>query len=244
MRIVDTVDAILLDLDDTLVAYDAVSEMSWRQVCNHYVESDGKVCSETLYQTISKHSSWFWSDKSRNRTGRQNMIQARRDIVSLAFSELELSGPDAVYVADHFSKIRIDNMFLLPNAPETLSYFKNMNLRLALVTNGESIAQRKKIDRFGLHRYFNSILIEAELGFGKPDSRIFMKALQALDSTPNRTIMIGDNLEWDIAGPQAVGIRAIWHDWMRKGIPNDCNVVPYRTIHTLSELRDTLENEL
>ena len=67
--------------------------------------------------------------------------------------------------------------------------------RLALLTNGGSKGQRLKIDRFNLAMLFDVILIEGEVGFGKPDPRIYTKALAALDVPASEAWMIGDNLE-------------------------------------------------
>ena len=51
---------------------------------------------------------------------------------------------------------------------------------LGLVTNGAAAPQRAKIDRFDLARFFDVIVVEGEAGFGKPDRRVFERALGAL----------------------------------------------------------------
>ena len=53
-------------------------------------------------------------------------------------------------------------------------------MRLALVTNGAASLQRQKIARFELEPLFDLILVEGELGFGKPDERIYRLALNEL----------------------------------------------------------------
>jgi HAD superfamily hydrolase (TIGR01458 family) len=44
---------------------------------------------------------------------------------------------------------------------------------------------------------------------GKPSAAYFEAALEALDADPERTWMIGDDLEADIAGAQAFGIKTV-----------------------------------
>jgi len=44
---------------------------------------------------------------------------------------------------------------------------------------------------------------------GKPSPSYFAAALQALDSDPDRAWMVGDDLESDIAGAQAVGLKTV-----------------------------------
>ena len=108
---------------------------------------------------------------------------------------------------------------------------------LALVTNGSAATQRAKVVRFGLAGLFDSILIEGELGFGKPDPRIYAEALRALDVTPADTWMVGDNLEWDVAQPQRMGMSGIWIDVRGAGLPPGCPVPPSRIVRALSDLR-------
>ncbi len=66
--------------------------------------------------------------------------------------------------------------------------------------------QRSKINRFGLADLFDLILIEGEVGFGKPDPRVYERALESLGVAAGDTWMVGDNLEWDVAEPQRQGI--------------------------------------
>jgi FMN phosphatase YigB (HAD superfamily) len=53
--------------------------------------------------------------------------------------------------------------------------------------------------------------------------------------------MVGDNLIWDIAGPQSLGIRGIWHDWKGQGLPENARAIPYRIIRTVGEILQILE---
>jgi hypothetical protein len=73
-------------------------------------------------------------------------------------------------------------------------------------------------------------------GFGEPQERAYTHAMEALGVEPHETSMVGDNLEWEIAAPQRLGIYAIWHDAYRIGIPPNCGVQPDRIIHSLPEL--------
>ena len=48
--------------------------------------------------------------------------------------------------------------------------------------------------------------------------------------------MIGDNLDWEIAAPQELGIYSVWVDAARKGLPGNTQVRPDRIITNLAEL--------
>jgi putative hydrolase of the HAD superfamily len=49
--------------------------------------------------------------------------------------------------------------------------------------------------------------------------------------------MVGDNLDWDVAGPQREGITGIWIDARRTGVPDGHAVRPDRIINRLADLR-------
>jgi putative hydrolase of the HAD superfamily len=114
---------------------------------------------------------------------------------------------------------------------------KASGCRLGLLTNGAGQAQRKKIERFGLTEFFDTILVEGEVGFGKPDLRIYELALSQLDVTPRGVWMVGDNLEWDVAAPQKLGLVGIWVDRSDRGLPPGTAVRPDWIIRALADLR-------
>ena len=110
-------------------------------------------------------------------------------------------------------------------------------VKLALVTNGTSNAQRKKIKKFDLENHFDHIQIEGEAGIGKPELDAYKKALKALEVNASETWMVGDNLEWEVIAPQKLGIFSIWRDPQGDGtLPKNTTAKPDMIITKLSEL--------
>ena len=109
-------------------------------------------------------------------------------------------------------------------------------MRLALVTNGAADIQRAKIDRFSLAGLFDHLQIEGEHGFGKPEAVAYLHAMRALGVEARDAWMVGDNLEWEVAAPQRLGIYAIWHGHLGRGLPPTSAARPDRIITRLSEL--------
>ena len=227
---------VLFDLDDTLVAFDAVTNQSWREVCLEYSTANPGLDPETLFAAIRKVSDWYWSDPERHRIGRNNMAPVRRRIVREAFMTMDLPEADADTMAEQYSMVRLENMYVLPGAQSTLDLLRSRGYRLGLLTNGDGETQRYKIERFGLAKYFGTILIEGELGFGKPDLRIYRLALSALRLKPEQAWMVGDNLSWDVEAPQNLGIRAIWIDRKGTELPIGSTAAPHRVIRDISEV--------
>jgi len=228
---------ILFDLDDTIIAYSAIMEPLWRQICRRYADRSALFNADELYGAIRKTSSWYWSDPERHRAGRTDLHKTRRKIVNMAFGEMSVDNPFlADEIADCFSEERELHVAFFPGAENALEILIERDVSLALVTNGESSKQRKKIDRFGLEKFFKSILIEGEVGFGKPEKEVYLRALHELGLDPEDVWMVGDNLEWEVAAPQRLGIFSIWNDFNRKGLPDFSEITPDRIIHSISEL--------
>jgi putative hydrolase of the HAD superfamily len=55
--------------------------------------------------------------------------------------------------------------------------------------------------------------------------------------------MIGDNLEWDVAGALGVGVGAVWIDRAGQGVPDEGPARPDRIIRSLTELFPLLESD-
>lgn len=86
-----------------------------------------------------------------------------------------------------------------------------LDYRLALITNGLSAVQRRRLERLQLNRYFDAIVISAEVGHAKPATEIFDSVFDLLDWPEKSDVtIVGDSLTSDIAGGINYGIDTIW----------------------------------
>ena len=233
--------AILLDLDDTILDDSSLVGDCWQGACADQSARFAPIEAEVVAETIRRTSRWFWGDAERHRSGRLELEAARREVARLALLEIGIDDRSlADSIGDGYSRRRDAMMAPLPDAIETVQWLGESGVRLALLTNGAGPPQRKKIIRFGLSGLFDAILVEGELGYGKPDERVFRDALDRLGVEPRDAWMIGDNLEWDVAAPQRLGIFAIWIDRRGRGLSPDSTVRPDRVITSLGEIKSTV----
>ncbi|MDJ0786270.1 MAG: HAD family hydrolase [Myxococcota bacterium] len=228
---------ILLDLDDTILSYSRGNEAHWDELALEYAPRL-RTGVEELSFALEKARRWFWSDRERNDRGRLDMLGSRRAIVADALRRLELVAHAELgqELADRYTWEREERMQLFPGALEKLSEWRAAGIPLALCTNGHPSFQRAKIERFALEPFFDAILVEGELGFGKPDPRVFRGALEALGAGPDEAWMVGDNLSADIAGAQSVGVHGVWVDHRDVGLPEGSEVSPDRRVTAIAEL--------
>ncbi len=225
----------LVDLDDTIID-DSGSMQCWVEVCSQAADRLNAITGERLFAAIDARRQWLWSDPEALVTGEQ-LRETTVRIVTIALGDLGIESPDlARQIGETYRDLRDERLELFPGAIDALSKFRKAGVRLAMLTNGAAESQRAKIERFDLARYFDCIIVEGEFGAGKPETRVYVHALDTLGVTPDKAWCIGDSLECDVAAPMALGIYGIWHDPQRTGLPADSHVQPDRIIHSLTEL--------
>ena len=127
---------------------------------------------------------------------------------------------------------------LFDGAYDAVKRLKNAGIKTALITNGSSEGQREKLDRFALAPLFDEILIDTEVGFSKPDERIFRLALDRLSVSPEEAVMVGDNPVWDTEIPQKMGIFAVLNNFRGSDISED--IPADMVVESIAELTDFL----
>jgi len=230
------VKTLLVDLDDTLLDYTGGVDDSWCEACAAVAAPAG-LDSRALTAAIIKARRWFWDEPSRHRSERLDMMGAWTKITAHALAEVGVTGSAlAARIAEDFAARRWVRMRLFPGVTDALHRLRQRGVSLALVTNGDRRQQRRKVEQYELAGFFDAILIEGEFGAGKPDPSVYRHVLDSLGAKPSESWMVGDNLEWDVDGPQRQGLRGVWVDRRGQGLPESSPVVPHRIIRAFPEL--------
>ena len=235
--------AMLIDMDDTILSAYGRPEIAWNKVAAEFSSEFAPLLPHQVAAAVLDSAREFWGNADAE--WRLKLVEARHVVVRAGFAALAAAGHPplpidlATRLADRFSAYREEEMFIFPGAHNAIDALKALGVKLALVTNGAAGPQRAKVERFALTHRFDHIQIEGEHGFGKPDERAYLHAMQTLGVTAAETWMIGDNLEWEVEAPQRLGIYAIWIDVHGDGLPADTTVKPDRIIRSLSELLPT-----
>ncbi len=233
--------AVLFDMDGTLVDYNISRDRGWRLAVKDCPNLPGNIDPDNLVERILEKAEWFWSDESRSARWIRNIIESRREIARMTFSDLGIhDNPLSEGIADRCTEIREQTVSLIPGAIDTLFRLRDAGIHLALITNGARETQRAKITKFGLDMIFETLLVEGEIGYGKPDERIYRLALKSLEVVqPENAWMVGDNILWDVISPQRIGIKGFWVNL--SNVKNPYEEQPYRTIQSVKDLLLYLE---
>lgn len=124
---------------------------------------------------------------------------------------------------------------LIPDAVEILDYLKQ-HYSLHIITNGFKEVQYIKLENCGLRSYFSEIIISEEVGFNKPDERIFGISLQKAGASAEESLMVGDDLQVDVVGAGRAGIKGVYFN--PAGRQHD--EAPHFEIRSLKQLAELL----
>src|SRR5476651_2655758 len=134
--------AILFDLDDTIISAYGRPELAWSAVIAEFTSSLAPLSDAAVLTAVLATASSFWSDPGRHRAWRQKIRDARREIVARALAELARhgetvpSGEVQRRLADRFSDYRDENLRLFPDSHATIDTLRVRGVKLALITNG------------------------------------------------------------------------------------------------------------
>jgi putative hydrolase of the HAD superfamily len=124
-----------------------------------------------------------------------------------------------------------------PDVIPTLIALRDKDCKIGIVSNGRSVKQWEKIIRLGLQHFFHTVVISEEVGFEKPDPRIFALALKELGVKPDETAYVGDTSEVDVLGANAAGLVSVRLVKRKRKEPRfDRTMRPCVTIRKVSDL--------
>lgn len=105
---------------------------------------------------------------------------------------------------------------------------------------------RKLLEKFQLNKFFEAVVISAEINKRKPSPEIFQKALTMIKTEPSRAVFVGDTPDIDIEGAKKVGMKTVLilrrtsvTDWPNKPVRK---VEPDEIIKSLKELPKVIED--
>ena len=105
--------------------------------------------------------------------------------------------------------------YLFPFALEVLEYLFP-RYPLHIITNGFEEVQFSKLKNSGMDRYFTNVITSEEAGAKKPDIEIFRFALAKTGALAHESLMIGDDLDVDMAGARYAGMDQLYVNYDKK----------------------------
>lgn len=140
---------------------------------------------------------------------RLNLEVKIEEFYSSVLSKLGIHPKD--YALEYIHKLYLTSfkVEVFPETEEVLKYLKD-RYRLAVISNASSELPRYAIKKFGLEKYFETIVISRDIGIRKPNPNIFKFTLQKLGLNSREAIHVGDSVEKDVLGAKKASMKAVW----------------------------------
>jgi putative hydrolase of the HAD superfamily len=170
----------VFDLDDTLYKEIDFLKSAYNYIAS-YIDKDN---SDSLYLKMLED---YYSGENVFKVISQSYPQYSIDML------LEL-------YRGHYPDITLDS-----DTTSTLSYLKSYG-KTGLITDGRSLTQRNKLKALGIEDYFDKILISEEMGYSKPDIRLFQHFYEYDACT---YFYIANDTNNDFLGPNILGWKTV-----------------------------------
>lgn len=215
----EKINAVIFDLDNTLIdrqrAFKEMLMIKLPQILPDSLQSQ----LDTIVEDIM--------------TWDANGTVSRMNTFTCFINKYQITGISAKQLDEQWAKESGTSVYLFDDVIETLDYLKG-KYKLAILSNGNTESQRRKLENIDLYDYMDYTLVSGEFGYHKPDIRIFQYVAQKLNEPAQNCIYIGDNYDADIIGSMNAGMQSIF---VNRFNHKDSEVT---TIDTLAQLKSIL----
>lgn len=219
---------LLMDVDNTLLDFDAAERQALTDTLTHYeIPCDAAAC-----QTYHQVNAGLWQSLAKGEISRNKLFAVRfaRFLQAIGQPDNGKSREINEYYEDQLA-LHPD---ILPGALTALDELSQV-ATLAIVSNGAAKVQQARIRNSGIEPFLDGIYISEKVGAAKPSARLFDHALKDLGITDrSRVLVVGDDLNADIKGGRNAGLDTCWVNFA--GAENNTDIEPKHTITSFEAL--------
>lgn len=130
-------------------------------------------------------------------------VAVRRQMYATLLADLA-DDAEIDQVTDHFLQVRYAEPIIFDDVRPALEALAE-HARLGVISNGNS-----KLSALELEPYFEHEFLAEEIGYAKPDRRIYDHVAAQVGAEPSAMIMVGDSYANDVEAARAAGWSGIW----------------------------------
>jgi HAD superfamily hydrolase (TIGR01509 family) len=241
--------AVLFDLDDTLIDWSDF-DIDWGDLQRRhlrgvvdYFQQEGhfRADLDTFMQAYQARVMDAWGDAGRTMRA-VNVGSLMLDAAVDLGAQRERVNMDACLEA--YAWDVIPGTVVFPDVPAVLDLLRQHGVEMGIVTNAPQpmTLRDNELVGHGLIDYFPVCRISAaDVGVVKPHPDIFRRALKTLNVQRDEVVFVGDDLDADIRGAGALGIRTILRITRKVDYSARTDVVPDARVRTYDEMPALLD---
>lgn len=233
MPLVDfqSLDAVFVDLDDTIVDYRNCSIYGLGQVKRMVPELSG-----VDLGTLELRFRELLRDNLPGLFDRKLTAEEERELRMGKLLQAYGAKVDPEFIGkchDAFAEGFWTTRSLMDGAAEMLEMWHEIGLPVVVITNGNLEMQEKTLSMLGIKKHVHTLLTPGNSNELKPNPGLFNRALGLTGAHKERTVMIGDTWQHDIRGALNAGIRPVWINRRMIPRPEPMDVLEVRSLREL-----------
>lgn len=222
--------ALIFDIDDTLYNQAEPFTRAYNDVFPGRFELDPEI----FFKTSRRYSNSVFDAAQRGEITMEEMYIYRIKN-ALASHGLTVTDAEALAFQESYSNYQ-GEISMTPAMTDFLAECVAEGRTLGIITNGPAELQHKKIKALGADRFIPAehTFISGEVGFSKPDVRIFALVQDRLNLKAKDTYFLGDTYVNDMLGAHRCGWHTLWFNRRYHQLPYG-GFVPDFTVYTEPE---------
>ncbi len=226
---------ILWDLDGTILDFKAAERNA---LINTFASFNLGPCTDEMVHEYSALNDSYWKRLELGEiTKSELLVQRFEEFFSAHNLDTTLA---TAFNAEYLLRLG-DTICFKDHAYELIQSLRG-RVKQYIVTNGNQIAQKRKLDNANLLPLLDGVFISDIIGAEKPTKEFFDKVLFEIgDYNKNEILIIGDSLTSDILGGNNAGIRTCWYNPENLKNPNPQRFHIDHIIQNLHQLPELLD---
>lgn len=224
---------LFFDLDHTLWDFESNARLTLEELHHQLKLAEQGISDfESFFERYNYHNNRLWE---RYRKGFIKRDELRLKRMRLTLLDFKIGNEALAKTMDtQFLDQLPTRTLLFSGAIEVLDYLREKGYILHLITNGFETVQHNKLKYSGLTPYFVEVITSEASNSLKPHKEIFDYAFKKTGALPQQSIMLGDDIEADIAGARNAGIDQVFVNHKKIAEPVNATY----TIAALDELKN------
>ena len=207
--------AVLLDIDNTLLDFDAYVQTAMKEGFEQFGLGE---YTQNTYEIFLSINGPLWHALEKKEITYQELLQVRWNKV---FAALGITFDGLAF--EKYFKGRLFHTAIPEQGAEKLLNYLQGRYILATASNGPYEQQINRLKISGMYDKMAHHFISEAMGVAKPAWEYFDYCLTEINRNltdavkPDEVLMIGDSLSSDIAGAKAYGMKTCFYDKQKKG---------------------------
>lgn len=197
---------ILIDEDDTIFDFPAAEEEAFKALLKKLHVAYTPV----LYEKYTDYNRRLWNQINEGKLTRSAMQKRRFADFFQQECHLTIKNNEQL-ISTYQHGLASSHVFKI-HAQETIVSLKKAGYHLAVISNGLTSTEEKRLTDSEIINDFDHVFISQKMGVMKPSKAYFAQIFAKSGWQPEKTIVIGDDLLSDIMGAAKYGLDSIWYN--------------------------------